>query len=80
LRFKYYLELRDIDIADIIEINAYSISRVSYTILVEYIVSGISIVCISIVYISIVSEVCIIYITSITIDSIEFSKESSIDI
>jgi hypothetical protein len=78
LRFKYYLELRDIDIADIIEINAYSISRVSYTISVERIVSGISIVYISIVCISIVSKVYIIYTTSITINSVEFSKESSI--
>jgi hypothetical protein len=75
LHFKYYLELRSIDIANIIEVNIYSISRVSYTILVERIISDISIV-----YISIVSEVCIIYITSITINSIEFSKESSIDI
>jgi hypothetical protein len=62
-------------IANIIRVNIYNISRISYTILVEYIVSDISIV-----YISIVSKVYIIYITSITINSIEFSKESSIDI
>jgi hypothetical protein len=92
LYFTRRVELRDVDI--VIEIHACSISRVSCTTSAAYRVSSVSVVCVSRVCVSrvYVSGVCISGVCvcvsvvysfctiGIAIDSVGFSRESSVGI